>query len=75
MEKVLYCNRPLFVEVVRAELCPAATAMFTSSRQGNQMGEEHADSARLLGFSSDGPQGKDRLCSIPGDVACSAVFA
>jgi hypothetical protein len=31
MGKVLNCNRPLFVEVVRAESCPVAMAMFTSS--------------------------------------------
>lgn len=39
------------------------------------MGTELADSARSLGFSSVGPQSKDRLCSVPCDVACSALFA
>jgi hypothetical protein len=32
-------NRPSFVEVVRAELCPPVTALFTSSRQGNLLGK------------------------------------
>jgi hypothetical protein len=73
MGKVLNCNKPSFVEVVRAELRPTATAMFTSSTQGNPLGKEHADNARPLGFSSNGPQGKDRLCSVPGDVACSCI--
>jgi len=73
--KVLNCNSSSFVEVVWAELCSAATALFTSSRQGNPLGKEHADSVRLLGFSSDGLQGKDRLCFVPSDVACSVVFA
>jgi hypothetical protein len=75
MGKVLNCNRPSFVEMVQAESCPAATTLFTSSRKRNPFGKEHADSVRPLGFSSDGPQGKDRLCSVPGDVACYTVSA
>jgi hypothetical protein len=49
------------VTYLSKESYPAATMMFSSSRQGNPLGEEHADSARPLGFSSDVVQGKDRL--------------
>jgi hypothetical protein len=57
-------------------MCHAATAVVMSSRQVNPLGEEErVVTARLLGSSSVGPQGKDRLCSVPSDVACSAGFA
>ncbi len=74
MVKVLNRNSPSFVEVAWAESWPAVTTMFMSSRQRNPLGEEHADSARSLGFSFDGLQAKDCLCSVPGNVECSVVF-
>jgi hypothetical protein len=39
------------------------------------LGKEHANSVRPLGFSFDGPQGKDRLCFVSNDVVCPPVFA
>lgn len=57
-------------------MCPTTTAVVTSSRQVNPLGEEERMvTARPLGSSSIGPQGKDRLCSVPSDVACSVGFA
>lgn len=63
------------MEIVQAKSCLAATTLFTSSRQGNPLGKEHVDSVRPFGFSSNGPQGKDHLCSVSGDVACYTVSA